>query len=90
MAKVEKFYADARAQIDANADKLVELGALSEKDKIDGYIKRVYAKQLEEAKGAFSAVFGGDTSHARGIEKTVTIKDVNTADFHVDDMLNKS
>lgn len=77
MEKIDKYYMSIRDQIDANAARLQSLGALKEKDVIDGYIKRVYQKQIDEANSAAAAIFGGKTSEARGIEKSLILKDID-------------
>ncbi len=87
LTKIDDHYAKIRAQIDTNAAKLKELGALRDEDNIKDYIKRVYQKQIDEANSAGSAVFGGDTSHSRGVEKTITVKDAFADDFSVGETL---
>ena len=45
---LKPFYEKFRSIIDTNADKLVEAGILSEKEKIEHYVKRYYKQYLEE------------------------------------------
>jgi hypothetical protein len=51
---LRELYATFRKTIDSNADELVELGALAEKNKIADYLKRYYTKHMEERKGVRS------------------------------------
>ena len=44
-----KIYSQFRELIDTNADALIELGVLKDKDRIGDYLKRYYLKYVEEA-----------------------------------------
>ena len=45
--ELKKIYKNFRDTIDQNADKLINLGVLDKKDKIENYIKRYYEEHLE-------------------------------------------
>lgn len=47
----QKLYEKMRMAIDGNADTLIELGALGEKNKIKDYLKRYYTQHLETKTG---------------------------------------
>ncbi len=72
-AHLKPLYEKIRAKIDNNADLLVKAGALKEKSKINDYLKRYYAKHLEDKVGIAKLIHGQkfkkrkDLSHGQRI-----------------------
>ncbi len=90
-AQLQPFYNLIKSKIDANAQKLVELGELLPDEKIDDYIARSYKKDVEEAMSILSAITksGGSMDHVkarRGKEQSFYLKDEEAAKYKEGDV----